>query len=68
VEGAPSQDEVFLADLESDPAESVNLREDHPELVVELREDATSWRQAIEDRWEKQWRPLSAEVGTTSWR
>jgi hypothetical protein len=59
---------VFLADLESDPEERANLREQHPDLVIELREDATRWRQAIEDRWEKQWRPLVAEIGTTSWR
>jgi arylsulfatase A-like enzyme len=68
VEGAPAEDEVFLADLSVDPAEGTNLRDRHPELLAELREDATRWRQAIEDRWEKQWRPLFAEVGTTSWR
>ena len=68
VEGAPPDDDVFLADLESDPGERVNLREKQPELVAELREAGTSWRQSIEDRWEKEWRPLLAEVGTTSWR
>jgi arylsulfatase A-like enzyme len=68
VEGAPAEDEVFLADVERDPAERVNLREGNPEIAAELREAATSWRQSIEDRWEKEWRPRLAEAGTTSWR
>jgi arylsulfatase A-like enzyme len=68
VESAPSEDEVFLADLGNDPAEQTNLRERHPELVTELREAATRWREAIEDRWEKEWRSLLGAVGTTSWR
>ena len=44
MEGALPEDEVFLADLESDPAERENLREQHPELVAELLEAATTWR------------------------
>src|SRR6266550_2118982 len=58
VEGAPPEDEVFLADLASDPAERTNLRQSHPEITRELREAATTWRQGIEERWERQWRPL----------
>src|SRR5207245_2150043 len=49
-------------------AEFLHLPEPHRELVVDLRGDATRWRQAIEDRWEKHWRPLFAGVGMTSWR
>jgi arylsulfatase A-like enzyme len=68
VEGAPSEDEVFLADLAVDPAERTNLGEQHPVLVTDLRDAATSWRQRIEERWEREWRPLLVTVGTTSWR
>jgi arylsulfatase A len=68
VEGAPPEDEVFLADLASDPAERTNLRESHPEITRELREAATSWRQGIEERWERQWRPLLGQTGATTWR
>ena len=68
VEGAPPEDEVFLADLASDPAERTNLRESHPEITRELREAATTWRQGIEERWERQWRPLLRQTGTTTWR
>ena len=68
VEGAPPEDEVFLADLESDPAERENLREQNAELVAELREAATTWRLRIEERWEREWRPLLGRVGTTTWR
>ena len=37
VEGAPPDDEIFLADLANDPAEHTNLRERQPELAAELR-------------------------------
>jgi arylsulfatase A-like enzyme len=67
VEGALPEDEVFLADLENDPGERENLREQHPELVAELREAATTWRKRIEERWEREWRPLLGQVGTTTW-
>ena len=68
VEGAPPDDEIFLADLVNDPAEQTNLRELQPKLAAELREAATTWRQALEARWEKEWRPLLGNVGTTTWR
>jgi arylsulfatase A-like enzyme len=68
VEGAPPDDEVFLADLSTDPAERTNLRERYAELVAELRDAATGWRQGIEERWEREWRPLLSEIGTTTWR
>jgi arylsulfatase A-like enzyme len=68
VEGAPPEDEVFLADLGTDPTERTNIHDVHPEITRELREAATSWRQGIEERWERQWRPLLGQTGTTTWR
>ena len=37
LEGAPPEDDVHLADLEHDPAESVNLAEEHPDVTAELQ-------------------------------
>jgi len=68
VEDAPPEDEVFLADLGTDPTERTNLRDVHPEITRELREASTSWRQGIEERWERQWRPLLGQTGATTWR
>ena len=63
VEGEPPQDPVFLADLEEDPGETVNLAQTMPELTAELREKALKWRAGIEDTWEKKF--AKAYEGTT---
>ena len=52
VEGAPPEDDVHLADLETDMGETTNLKDEHPELTAELTEAAQTWRQGIEDYWE----------------
>jgi arylsulfatase A-like enzyme len=43
-------DAAFLSNLEADPAESQNLRHDHPEIVDELETIVRSWRQDVERR------------------
>lgn len=68
VEGAPPEDEVFLADLASDPEERVNLRARRPELAAELAAAARAWRARIETRWDHEWRARAPELGTTDWR
>ena len=55
VEGEPVQDKVFLADLETDPSESVNLAEEMPELTAELTQKALSWREKLESNWDENW-------------
>jgi hypothetical protein len=65
VEGAPPEDDVFLADLDADMGERVNLREQHPALVAELRSAAEGWRQNIEERWQREWLPR--RNGTTGY-
>ncbi|HEX2036920.1 MAG TPA: sulfatase-like hydrolase/transferase [Chloroflexota bacterium] len=57
VEGAPPEDEVFLANLADDEGERVNRAAQHPALVQELRAAAERWRAGIEARWEREWRP-----------
>ena len=52
VEGAPPEDDVHLADLETDMGETTNLKDEHPEITAELTEAAQTWRQGIEDYWE----------------
>lgn len=51
VEGEGPVAPVFLADLASDPGESVNLAADLPEVAEGLRRDALEWRRGIEERW-----------------
>ena len=63
VEGAPPEDEVHLADLEADMAESTNLRDEHPQIVEGLTEAADAWRAGIEERWTGYWLPRAN--GTT---
>jgi arylsulfatase A-like enzyme len=55
VEGAPSEDDVHLADLAADMGERHNLSRQQPALVEELRAAAETWRAAIEARWEREW-------------
>jgi arylsulfatase A-like enzyme len=64
VEGAPPEDDVHLADLDADMAESVNLKEEHPDVTRELTEAAESWRAALEKRWQEEWEPNV--TGTTT--
>lgn len=47
------QDEYFLSDIESDPGENINLTDTLPEVFEELKNAALSWREGIEDTWEK---------------
>ncbi len=62
----PPQDEVFLADVDADPGEQRNLREEYPELAAELRDAAMRWREGIEARWQREWLPRVDDVGTTA--
>lgn len=63
VEGAPTEDDVHLADLETDMGETDNRKDQHPELTAELTQLAQTWRQGIEDRWQNEWQPKAN--GTT---
>ena len=63
VEGAPTEDDVHLADLETDMGETDNWKDRHPELTAELTQLAQTWRQGIEDRWQNEWLPKA--TGTT---
>ena len=51
-EGAPPEDDVHLANLETDMGETTNLKDEYPEITAEMTEAAQSWRQDIEDYWE----------------
>ncbi|HSH82294.1 MAG TPA: sulfatase-like hydrolase/transferase [Herpetosiphonaceae bacterium] len=63
VEGVPPEDEVHLADLETDMAEQHNLRHRHPDLARELTAAAEAWRALIEARWRHEWLP-AVEAGS----
>jgi arylsulfatase A-like enzyme len=65
VEGAPPEDDVFLADLDADMAERTNLKEKHPDVVADLTKQAEEWRAAIETRWTTQWEKRAAGSATT---
>ena len=49
------QDEYFLSDLENDPGEKINLANELPELCEQLKNNALSWRQELEENWEKKY-------------
>jgi len=55
VEGAPPDDAVFLANLDDDMAERVNLRDQHPALAADLKSAAEAWRADIERHWTERW-------------
>jgi arylsulfatase A-like enzyme len=57
VEGAPPDDDQFLANMRTDPAETTNLRFQQPELTAELETLAELWRAGIEARWQREWLP-----------
>ena len=52
-EGETPRAEVFLADLENDPSEKINLASQLPELCEELKNAALSWREKLEKNWEE---------------
>ena len=52
VEGAPPEDDVHLANLETDMGETKNLKDVHPEITAELIDAAQTWREGIETHWE----------------
>lgn len=64
VEGAPPEDSVHLADLQTDMAERHNLRDRHPDVTAELTAAAEAWRAGIEERWQAEWMPKAN--GTTT--
>ncbi len=53
VEGEEPRAEVFLSDLEADPAERHNLAEEMPDLCNEMKEKALHWRAGIEAVWDE---------------
>ncbi len=53
-ESETPRSEVFLSDLSTDPGEKNNLADKMPELCAELTEAALSWREGIEEIWEKE--------------
>jgi hypothetical protein len=57
VEGAPPEDDVFLANMRTDAAETTNLRFQQPELTAELVVLAERWRAGIDARWQREWLP-----------
>jgi arylsulfatase A-like enzyme len=65
VEGAPPEDDVFLADLDAEMGERTNLKDAHPEVVDELRRLAENWRTTLEERWAREWQPRA--TGATSY-
>lgn len=64
VEGAPPEDQVHLSNLVDDMGEQINLKEKKPELTSELTTAAESWRQQIEERWEREYERLNQGVTT----
>lgn len=53
VEGDMPFAPVFLADLSTDPGETVNLADTMPELAENLRNQALEWRESIEKHWKE---------------
>lgn len=62
VEGAPPEDEIHLSDMEVDMGEKGNLKNEHPQIMAELKDSAEEWRSGIEERWENHWLPISKGV------
>ncbi len=42
-----NEDKIFLADLETDPGETMNLRDKHPKIVRELTDLHESWLKSL---------------------
>lgn len=47
-EGVPSEDKVFLSDIEADMSERSNLKNEYPEIAEELTILAKKWKESIE--------------------
>ena len=63
VEGAPPEDDVHLANLDTDMGETQNLKDEHPELTSELTGAAQTWREGIETHWENEWANPNGTTG-----
>ena len=46
---------VFLADIETDPAETINIATKYPNITKELTNEALKWRKGIESEWTEKW-------------
>ncbi len=57
VESATPVAEVTLSDLDVDIGEQHNLVAAYPVLAAELRTAAEEWRERLEKRWTREWRP-----------
>lgn len=60
IEGAPPEDDLFLADLDADMGERSNLKDDSPGVAAELKSAAEEWRADIERVWEERWKHKAA--------
>ncbi len=65
VEGEEPAAEVHLSNLAGDMGEKINLADEQPTLVDELRDAALGWREGIETRWKQEFDP---ETQTTTGR
>ena len=64
VEHEDSIAEIHLSDLETDPAEAINLVDKEPAITTELKQLAEEWRAAIERRWSDEYAVRGEEVRT----
>ncbi len=58
-EGAQPED-VFLSNLDDDPGEQINLRDEYPEITAALTHAANTWRDGIEETWVSHWHGRAA--------
>jgi hypothetical protein len=54
VEDAPPEDEIYLAKIDDDMGEKVNLKDEEPQIFAELTQAAESWYANIEERWQRE--------------
>jgi len=57
VENAPPEDAVHLANLDEDLGERTNRAHTEPERTAELKQATETWRNQIEERWERDFSP-----------
>jgi arylsulfatase A-like enzyme len=62
VEGAPPEDDVHLANLAEDMGETVNRKDQNPDLTVELKTAAEEWQAQIDETWEEMQKNPSGTV------